>query len=79
MALAKGPGVPDFDLCAFSPCRLKNHYLLNHPHVVKLKDVFVTSQHLNIVLELAESGMLFEYVNKRLRENNGQMREDDAR
>jgi serine/threonine protein kinase len=65
-------------LC-LAPCRLKNHYLLNHPHAVKLKDVFVTSQHLNIVLELAESGMLFEYVNKCLKQNNGQMQEDDAR
>lgn len=61
------------------PCRLKNHYKLNHPHVVKMKDVFVTPHHLNIVLDLAEGGMLLEHVNKCLRQNGGQMKEDDAR
>lgn len=59
--------------------RLKNHYMLNHPHVVQLKDVFVTNNHLNIVLELAQSGMLFEYVNICLKENGGHMKEEDAR
>jgi hypothetical protein len=47
--------------------------------VIKLRDVFVTPHHLNIVLELAEGGMLFDWVNARLKEGGGRMREDDAR
>lgn len=59
--------------------RLKNHFCMHHPHVIKLRDVFVTPHHLNIVLELAEGGMLFDYVNARLKEGGGRMQEDDAR
>jgi len=63
----------------YLPSELENHYILNHPHVVKLKDVYLTKDHLNIVLEMAEAGMLFQYVNSCLKANNGQMTEADAR
>jgi serine/threonine protein kinase len=59
-------------------CRLQNHYVLNHPHVIKLKDVFVAGDFLNIVLELAPDGMLHEYVNGILTAN-GVMQEGNAR
>jgi serine/threonine protein kinase len=58
--------------------RLQNHYVLNHPHVIQLKDVFVAGNYLNIVLELARDGMLHDYVNNIITAN-GVMREDDAR
>jgi hypothetical protein len=60
-------------------CRLQNHYVLNHPHVIQLKDVFVTGDYLNVVLELAPTGMLFGHVNESIRNNGGVMPEDDAR
>lgn len=60
-------------------CRLQNHYLLNHPHVIKLWDVFVTEDHLNLVLEVAEGGVLFEHVNNMLSANGGRMNENNAR
>jgi hypothetical protein len=44
-----------------------------------MKDVFVTGHYLNIVLELADGGGLFLHVNNCLRDNEGVMKEDDAR
>lgn len=53
--------------------------MLNHPLIIPMKDVFVTGDYLNIVLELADGGGLFQHVNKCLRENGGVMKEADAR
>jgi len=39
-----------------------NHRILNHPHIVKFKEVFLTPQHLAIVMEYAAGGDLFNYV-----------------
>jgi serine/threonine protein kinase len=57
---------------------LQNHYVLNHPHVIKMKDVFVAGSYLNIVLELAKDGMLHDYVNDIIGAD-GVMREEHAR
>lgn len=53
--------------------------MLNHPHVIQMKDVFVAGGYINIVLELADDGMLFGFVNESLRANGGVMQEEDAR
>jgi hypothetical protein len=47
-----------------------NHSLLRHPHVVQFKEVFLTAEHVNIVMEYANGGSLFDLVRtqKRLKE-----------
>jgi serine/threonine protein kinase len=45
-------------------CRLQIHYVLNHPLIIPMKDAFITGDYLNIVLELADGGGLFQHVNK---------------
>eukprot|EP00775_Hariotina_reticulata_P005914 gene5914-6155_t len=42
---------------------LLNHQLLNHPHVIGFRGVWVSSKSINIVMELADGGTLLEYVN----------------
>lgn len=61
--------------------RLRNHYILNHTHVVKLKNVFLDDDdsHLNLVLEYADGGGLLQHVNTLLQRNRGRVSEDDAR
>jgi serine/threonine-protein kinase SRK2 len=46
---------------------IMNHSELNHPHIVKLKEIFITPKHMNIVMECASNGSLFEYVSKHKR------------
>ncbi|KAH0795517.1 CAMK family protein kinase [Histomonas meleagridis] len=36
--------------------------LLNHPHIIKLKEVLESPRHLHLVLEYAENGELFDYL-----------------
>ena len=47
---------------------------LRHPHIISLKEVFLTEQHLVLVMEYAAGGDLFSYVQRRRR-----LGEDDAR
>ncbi|KAF6250539.1 kinase-like domain-containing protein [Scenedesmus sp. NREL 46B-D3] len=51
-----------------------NHRQLCHPHVVKFHEVFPTNNHLNIVMEYANGGSLFDYVKQHRR-----LPEKDAR
>lgn len=51
-----------------------NHKRLRHPHVVQLHEVFLTYHHLAIVMEFADQGDLFLFVQQR-----GRLREDLAR
>ncbi|KXZ44825.1 hypothetical protein GPECTOR_61g778 [Gonium pectorale] len=54
---------------------LLNHRLLNyHPHVVQFREVFLTSEHICIVMEYASAGCLFDYVTR-----HGRLRETEAR
>lgn len=39
--------------------------LIEHPHVLRLIDVFETSSHLFLVIEYAEGGELFDYLVER--------------
>ena len=41
-----------------------NHRRLAHPHIVALKEVFVTRQHLAIVMEYVGGGNLQQYVER---------------
>ncbi|KAH0790367.1 CAMK family protein kinase [Histomonas meleagridis] len=36
--------------------------LMDHPHILKLKEVLESSRHLHLVLEYAENGELFDYL-----------------
>lgn len=47
-------------------CRLRTQYELNHPLIVKLKDVILSPNYLNLVLELAEAGDLFRHTSNNL-------------
>lgn len=42
-----------------------NHSSLKHPHIIDFKEVFVTDDHVCIVMEYASDGNLFDYVRKR--------------
>ena len=59
-------------------CRVLNHQMLRHPHVVRLHEVFLTADHINIVLELANHGSLFDLLHKRSRRGGG-LPEGEAR
>lgn len=51
-----------------------NQFKLKHPHVIKLEELFITEEHLVLVMEYADGGDLFSYVRRR-----GRLREDTAR
>ena len=51
-----------------------NHMKLRHPHIIALREVFLTSTHLVLVMEYAAGGDLFRYVSAR----KG-LRDDEAR
>ena len=51
-----------------------NQFKLKHPHIIKLEELFVTEDHLVLVLEYADKGDLFSYLRRR-----GRLREDSAR
>ncbi|KAK9821180.1 hypothetical protein WJX74_005516 [Apatococcus lobatus] len=53
---------------------LLNHSRLLHPHVVQFKEVFLTPQHLAIVMEYAAGGDMFQRVKA-----CGGLKEEDAR
>lgn len=36
------------------------HFEMRHPQLIKMRDVFLTDNHLNIVLDLAEGGSLIK-------------------
>jgi len=47
------------------------HYELRHPQLIQLRDVFLTDNHLNIVVDLAEGGSLIK-LERQARETVGQ-------
>ncbi|KAI8102429.1 hypothetical protein M9435_006030 [Picochlorum sp. BPE23] len=51
-----------------------NQFKLKHPHIIKLEELFVTEDHLVLVLEYADRGDLFTYVKAK-----GGLTEDTAR
>lgn len=58
-----------------------NHRLcVVHPNIVQFKEVFLTPNHLAIVMEFAAGGDMFEYVIRNKAPNHGEgLKEDDAR
>jgi hypothetical protein len=53
---------------------IMNHSLLRHPHVIQFKEVFLTRDHVCIVMEYATGGSLFHYVQR-----HGRLKEPVAR
>lgn len=43
-------------------CRLEIHHALNHPNIVKMRDVILEPNHLNIVMEYVEGQNLFVHL-----------------
>ena len=62
--------VPPLPACM----QIINHMKLRHPHIIGLREVFLTSTHLVLAMEYAAGGDLFRYVSAR----RG-LPEDDAR
>jgi len=58
-----------------------NHRLcVVHPNIVQFKEVFLTPNHLAIVMEFAAGGDMFEYVIRNKAPSHGEgLKEDDAR
>ena len=58
-----------------------NHRLcVVHPNIVQFKEVFLTPNHLAIVMEYAAGGDMFEYVIRNKAPNHGEgLQEGDAR
>lgn len=82
--LASGPShthTPPCCACAaLLARRLTAHYVLNHPHVVKMKDVFVSEDGcLNKVMEFVSGGSLLQHVNGLITKHGGHVPEDKAR
>lgn len=68
------PKHPSFHRCAPSSqvteyvfTELLNHSRLHHPHIIKLREVFLTAQHLAIVLEFADQGDMYALLRTALR------------
>ncbi|KAI8540832.1 hypothetical protein RHMOL_Rhmol08G0015400 [Rhododendron molle] len=53
---------------------IMNHRSLNHPNIIRFKEVLLTPTHLGIVMEYAAGGELFERIC-----NAGRFSEDEAR
>lgn len=53
---------------------LQNHRPLLHAHIIRFREVFLTSTHIAIVMEYASGGELFEFVKR-----SGRLSEDAAR
>jgi len=53
---------------------LLNHRPLLHAHIIRFREVFLTSTHIAIVMEYASGGELFEFVKR-----SGRLSEDAAR
>jgi hypothetical protein len=47
-------------------CRLLRHQALRFPHLEQLHDVFLTDEHLNLVLDLADGGTLEQLARGRM-------------
>jgi serine/threonine protein kinase len=46
-------------------CRLIIHHALNHPNIVKMRDIVLEPDHLNIVMEYVEGQNLFVHLKDR--------------
>lgn len=53
---------------------LVNHSVLKHPHVIELREVFLTPEYLGMVMEYATGGTLFDMI-----ADHGGLSENDAR
>jgi serine/threonine protein kinase len=51
------------------------HNQLSHPHVIKFQHVWLSSNHINVVMELANAGSVFTFI----RQSGGQLPEHVAR
>jgi serine/threonine protein kinase len=65
----------DLIVAACTACRLVIHHALNHPNIVKMRDVILEPNHLNIVMECVEGQNLFMH----LKALPAKYSEDDAR
>ena len=48
--------------------------MFDHPHVIKLYEVITTPTDINLVMELAENGELFNYIVNRKEVDEGKAR-----
>jgi serine/threonine protein kinase len=55
------------------------HMMLRHPHVVQLREVFLTGRHLVLAMEYAPGGDLYAYVRAHQRAGRPGLPEDRAR
>jgi serine/threonine protein kinase len=46
---------------------VENYLLMDHPHIIRLYDVYETRQELHLVMECAEGGELFDHVTTKKR------------
>eukprot|EP00198_Chlamydomonas_reinhardtii_P010066 XP_001699403.1 ser/thr kinase [Chlamydomonas reinhardtii] len=55
------------DASKYVEAEIVNHSLLRHPHIVHFREVFLTDEHLCIVMEYANGGSLFSMVRQQRR------------
>lgn len=70
LPLGREQALNDLRLCRChfpSAAEIVNHSLLRHPHIVHFREVFLTEEHLCIVMEYANGGSLFNLVRKERR------------
>ncbi len=63
----QSPKRPFASLVLHRAAEIVNHSLLRHPHIVHFREVFLTEEHLCIVMEYANGGSLFNLVRKERR------------
>jgi serine/threonine-protein kinase SRK2 len=66
--------VPTQTRTKYAEREILNQLKLSHPHIIRLEEVFVDSQHLVLVLEYADKGDLHAYVRQKRRLNESEAR-----
>ena len=54
-------------LTRFVESEILNHSRLRHPHIVQFREVFLSERYINIVMDFASGGSLFQYVREKQR------------
>lgn len=52
----------NFAQSKYAEREILNHFKLKHPHIIKLEEIFITTNHLVLVMEYADRGDLFSYI-----------------
>jgi serine/threonine-protein kinase SRK2 len=56
-------------LTRFVEGEILNHSRLRHPHIISFREVFLSDRHINIAMDFASGGSLFQFMRRKRRLN----------